>query len=284
MCERKPGPRCSPDSRVVLQKLSGEYQALKKQVKDAEIVYERLLVKIDDTHYDAYYELDSVSEENRYFDMEASKVKVKLDKANLIYDATPDGLDSLKKLAAVSGNAKTIKNIRTPWMYVGFNGESDDEPSIDLALSKKGLIENRSDIAQQHRDWQAKASQLLAEKEKESLAKALFTADLLKNQVEQEEQDDRKRLAKLDREENELFWDWNSSGKFDVDGRAAKMAENQLKQNRIGLRMDYRVIRLDDLESYKKNIEKKQENMLKENNNTVQDVQDKMNEMFATTP
>jgi len=243
MCERKPGPRCSSDTIVALRAANKELEEAK--VKEAE--WEQT-AKTDPTNPDFYEEIKS-----GYGGL-VHEARLRKEKASLLFDATPDGLASIQSLIATSGNAVTVREIA---LYdeddIVYHGRTQTFVSVRVPVNKS--LENRINVAKEHREWQGKASRLLADSEKESLHKALFVAGRLREELE----------SNIPRNIFSSKWvnDIREYGIKNAEGGEQTIARNILHNNRAQLQRQYHSIKIEDLKSYEKSIAAKIEAVTK---------------------
>jgi len=237
MCERKPGPRCSSDTIVALRAASKDFEEVKKHVQEKEAEWKQVLET--EPNSDLYEDIKSGH------DGLVHEARLKKEKASLLFDATPDGLTSIQSLIATSGNTVTVSEIA---IYdaedIQYGGHTQAFVSVRVPVNKN--LENRLNAAKEHREWQGKASRLLADSEKESPHKALFVAERLRKELENN----------IPSNIPSYKWvnDIREYGIKNVEGGEQTIARNILHNNRAQLQRQYNSIKIEDLKSYEKSI------------------------------
>jgi len=176
MCQRKPGPRCSADAKKVIVSLRKSVVLYKERETKAYLAYDRL----------ASLSSDDFIEEFRYENWLESRsdtatVISQLEQANLDYDATPEGIESLKKNSQVAGSSVVSKT------YLVRTWDNEENPlaskEVAIKIPKKDLLEDKLKLAAEHRETQSRVLKILSEAEESSLEKALFLAETLQGEA-----------------------------------------------------------------------------------------------------
>lgn len=247
MCEKKPGPRCSNDALKAVQTLSNKVKEQEELIQTKKSSYREPNYFADD--YDEFER----EEENRYIQdsvygetRKLEDLKNQLRVANRNYDATPDGINSIKRLIAVSGNAYAKRPYTAYAPYID-DDENEGVKNVEIPISKHQKLSRKLKRAEDHREWQSKISKGLKTAETESPAKALFIAKELRSRLNKEEEAlDLKRKATTDSIRENGFKLYLN----DTPELKASLAKNFLDVENFSEQIEYGNIRAKDLDSY----------------------------------
>jgi len=237
MCQRKPGARCSSDAKKTILSVAEEVREAEDAFRNAKFAIARS---------DPDQELDMQLGDAR---RELFKALAKMNDANLFYNATPEGIKSLEKLLAVSGDSITLKTYELDSIESGQPGLT----KVRIELPTEKLLKAKLSLAKDHRAAQSYALEKLTEAELVSPEKAVLLAEVLLKES-QDNLTNKKR--------NIVFWRdefRKSAADFyhshsDEDKKKARVAginEATEKADQI-----YTQSRFDDLQDYLKSARK----------------------------
>lgn len=241
MCEKKPGRRCSSDARATLSSLSKAQKKLDDQVKAAQ---QAELTAGDDPNV---YNQSDLLRDN------ANTHRAKLREARLNYNATPDGLAELEK--RIKKESPLLREETYKISDYDFEEETNAEVKIDLPGAYKAEVAKSA--AEKHRAWQSNTLKSLEEAEKQSLDQALFTAQVLRKNIQDKISAERKaRWEKLDNfiEKMHAYRNVaNANPKANENERQA-FGRAVIQNEQIKYSAEYNEIKFDDLKAYEDDI------------------------------
>lgn len=186
MCKSKPGPRCSADTLASLTSLEEKKKTLEQKFIDVEREF-------PSEEYN--YDLDTPPSD--LVRVEIAEVEKKIEEAQLNYNSTPKGIQSLELKLDVRGSYLTkqpmgeISANDFPWGAAVARREAAKIP-VEMPEGLKISVDLHA--AQNHRKWQTGISNELQKAEEKNLGAVGFVANSL-----------RKNLAeKLDEEKSAL--------------------------------------------------------------------------------
>lgn len=160
MCEAKPGPRCSSDTKKAYRAARAALEEVATKLAEIEVK----MITSDEKVKDSYQEewTDAMGAFN--------KAKQRAHEAELDYNATPDGIASLTKLISTAGDAVTTERITVddprPYNEISYDYYDGAPPlSITVTAAKKEALQHSLKLAQQQREWQGKMKKILDEAE-----------------------------------------------------------------------------------------------------------------------
>lgn len=263
---RKPGPRCSSDTRNALQSISTKAGIQKKIYDEARVKWEEYTAAPDKNPWAVEMEWAKCEVEGAKF----SALTQQLNDANKAFDATPEGIKSIEQLIAVSGNSVNIQRVLGYGVY-DIGGTSSDVKSVEVKVPNKIILENRLTIAKEQREWQGKILKGLKQAEASSPSKALFVTQELKKNLASERDILMQQLSK-----KAIEYDTYSRRAIAKNGHTENPEEisatnknkeaiikNIVERNLIINRQQYLSMRISDLSSYEKGVSSKSDNEVK---------------------
>lgn len=241
MCEKKPGRRCSSDAKNTLSSLATTQKKLDAQVDAAK---KAELAAGDDPN--VYNQSDILRDS-------ANTHREKLREARLNYNATPDGLAELDK--RIKKESALLREESYKISHYDFDEESDDEVKIDLPGAYKAEIAKNA--AEKHRAWQANTLKTLEEAEKQSLEQALFTAQVIRKNIQDKMSAERVgRWEKLDNfiEKMHAYRKVEKANPKANENKRQAFGRAIIQNEQARFTTEYSDIKLDDLRSYEYDI------------------------------
>jgi len=240
MCERKPGPRCSPDSLKVLEKLTEKVTQLNAEYDEAN---DEVMNYWGNNHgeLDALYMVAGVLQQD------LREAEAKLKQSELTYNATPDGIRNLQEALAAAGDETVTRD----YSKISID---DDEPEYtegDVTFPKVYEIRNSLEAAEAHRAWQRGTLNTLAETEKTSVDNAVFIAQGIRGNLE-------KTLKEIKADNipsTHRIYDAISENKINpTDENKNEIISLVRRRERKLLHAAYLRMRINDLKSYEKDM------------------------------
>jgi hypothetical protein len=239
MCDKKPGRRCSSDTKNSMHALQATNDRLDQEMaeqytKDSESPDYNGMESSE--HADLAYEYD--------------KNRVKLNEAKLNFYTTPEGMKVLEeKLDTEAGRER----------MVDFQGTSREDGSLVEASAKMpaGIVTSaKLHAAKSHREWQKETLESLNEAEENSPEAALFAATELRKNME-------KRLKVLKRKQSASDINTNYDASIEnysktpnTDTRQ-KLADAYHAHEKHDANVKYAKLKVEDLKSYEADMSKK---------------------------
>lgn len=247
MCEKKPGTRCSRDTRNALTKARWNFI-------NAE----------DELHVFA----DSSAMNRHLLEHELKHASIQYDDAQRAYNATPEGLgelrdavqDEAEEEAAGKRKFKDFRPLDFSTEVEKVRGDYKAHEKIFIPYSKSKFYADKIAAAKTHREWQKAALKALTAEEQKSSSQAVFYAQQLRADLE-------RKVQKA--ESQSLFSNFAScvkdystldkpTGKY--QGPAKDYLEaNVLKYEKAKLEIAYNKDKIEDLKQYELDMSRKAE-------------------------
>lgn len=246
MCEAKPGPRCSSDTKKAYRAAHAVLE--EASIKLAEI--EAKMITSTEEVKDSYQEewTDAVGDFN--------KAKQRAHEAELDYNATPDGIASLTNLVKTAGEAVTTERIAIddprPYNEISYD-YYDGAPPLRIAVkaNKKEALQHSLKLAQQQREWQGKMKKILDEAEP---ARAQYIAESFRGELYREVEGIREKFFLSQEFLNEAALNY---ARDESPANEKAMASKILEKKAAADQITYLRARMSDLDAFQETNKKK---------------------------
>lgn len=252
MCNAKPGNRCSPHAREEIISINKQIAAKQAELDEWNEEIDKVRAanpNDDDAYYYGHFEYSMLSDAKE-------NLLRKKQEAELVYNATPDGIKSLERLTAVSGNA-VINRTFSPWEYydMGYYEDDDLTEEIEVSIPLKRINEAKLQEGINQKKWQSDTLKILKENEAIAPEKAVFIAEAINADIDKQIREIQSKSGELYKKQSSAIYAQTKHIKLEENPVTLAKAELALEKNK--LRISYLALRQKDLKSYIANTKKK---------------------------
>ncbi len=254
MCERKPGPRCSADTMRNLRNLNVQLASVNDRAAEALAVAEDFK-RSNQSYYDTdeyeHYEYEVLFEDYRDCVVERQKLERKVEVASAEYDATPEGLESVRRLVATVGNAVEVYSFGAMTheenFQLDYGTETPEFHKVKVSVPKVIFLKKRLERASSHREWQKSTLRALEDFEREAPAKALFFAQGLSSALKAEQTALEASMPYRSGDDHPVFVNYRLDPSEENKKKAVELIS---KKNDVLLKLRYNALKQGGLRSY----------------------------------